>query len=1361
MKHTLLLLFFIITIQLFSQNKNQTIGFKENKGQIVDQKGKPNSAVKYLLNSNGLNVQLKKNGFSYDVYEVKKTPIDRSQTSKTLPYQIPEKDKETKPEYNLEYIFHRIDIDFVNCNSKVELITEQKSSDFDNYYNVPNKPEGITNVYQYKQITYKNIYPNIDVVFSIPNDPQKVVEYNFVIHPKGKISDIKLKFDGAETDLVENKIQMNVRFGKMEETLPASWIEDGISKKEIAVGYRKIKKNVYGFVSSNSINGKTIVIDPVPTRLWGTFYGGTYFAHFTDIDSDKNGNSYFSGNISGPSINYASSGAHQTTYNNTYSYGTDGIIAKFDNNGQRVWGTYYGGTEIDKVNGLVVDNQNNVIITGESYSSTNIASSGSFKPTKSPHPNSTGENSDAFLAKFNSSGVRLWGTYFGGVEDDFAYDVNVDSSNNIYIVGKTNSMTEISFNSTFQAALNREIRTIPDSPDAFLAKFNSNGNIIWGTYAGGENEDSFTSIKVSENYLVVAGNTRSLNHITTSGVFQEKKYEIITPSTEGTIYKFTLNGSRMWSSYFSGERGAEINSIEVDDENNVYIGGYTYSHNNIATPGSFDDDNPEWSYTGFVVKFDNNCKRIWGTYLGRFSYVHFLKFNNNHLYVTAIGDNDTSITTPCSYRKTGNNEGYLGKFSKNCELIYGTYIGGFHRVNELNKMCFDSNNDIIMGGETEQNNGIADSNSYQPTINGQSNFYLIKFKETIATGLPDLESNSPICIGKTLELKASGGTNYLWTGPNGFTSTDQNPTITNATANNSGEYSCFITGTGGCDDTKKINVVIGDIEKPIPDLATLPTITGDCHTTINTIPTATDVCAGQITGTTTSPLSYSLPGTYTIIWNYNDGNGNSSTQNQTVIIASPPFPTANSLQTFCVEQNAKLNDIQITGQNIKWYSNFTAGTLVPATTVLQDQATYYASQTINGCESERVPVKINVQVTLPPTGNATQSLCTGQNPTIANIQVNGTAIKWYDALTNGSLLPETTNVVNGRTYYASQTVSSCEGSRFGITISIVNTPPAPTANANQAFCKNENATLSNIQISGQNIKWYDTNIATSVLPNTTLLENNKTYYASQTVGCESDRTPVLVQVYNTALPMGSTTKQFCIDENATLASIGISGTNIKWYDASTNRNILPQTTLLQTGLYYATQTLNNCESEPLAVTVKIQDTQIPIADSPQKFCIQKKASIANIDITGQNIKWFDSASSAINLPEITLLENGLTYYASQTINSCESDRIPVTIAILEATSADCINLVDELPYPKFFTPNNDGYNDTWTIDFTYLAPNTGIRIFNRYGKLIKELHNNSVWDGTYIGRNEPASDYWFTVTRLNGTEFRGHFSLKR
>jgi len=84
-----------------------------------------------------------------------------------------------------------------------------------------------------------------------------------------------------------------------------------------------------------------------------------------------------------------------------------------------------------------------------------------------------------------------------------------------------------------------------------------------------------------------------------------------------------------------------------------------------------------------------------------------------------------------------------------------------------------------------------------------------------------------------------------------------------------------------------------------------------------------------------------------------------------------------------------------------------------------------------------------------------------------------------------------------------------------------------------------------------------------------------------------------------------------------------------------------------------------------------------------------------------------------------------------------------------------------LMYPKFFTPNGDGYNDTWSIKFSYIEPNLKIIIYDRYGKLVKTLNNSNPWDGKYNGNDLPSNDYWFVVTRENGTEYRGHFTLKR
>ncbi len=78
----------------------------------------------------------------------------------------------------------------------------------------------------------------------------------------------------------------------------------------------------------------------------------------------------------------------------------------------------------------------------------------------------------------------------------------------------------------------------------------------------------------------------------------------------------------------------------------------------------------------------------------------------------------------------------------------------------------------------------------------------------------------------------------------------------------------------------------------------------------------------------TSPLLYTLPGTYTIVWNYQDGNGNSVTQEQKVIINAQPLPVSTSPQTFCIQQNTTLNSIAITGQNVKWYDALTNGNLL-------------------------------------------------------------------------------------------------------------------------------------------------------------------------------------------------------------------------------------------------------------------------------------------------------------------------------------------------------------------------------------------------------------------------------------------------
>jgi len=89
-------------------------------------------------------------------------------------------------------------------------------------------------------------------------------------------------------------------------------------------------------------------------------------------------------------------------------------------------------------------------------------------------------------------------------------------------------------------------------------------------------------------------------------------------------------------------------------------------------------------------------------------------------------------------------------------------------------------------------------------------------------------------------------------------------------------------------------------------------------------------------------------------------------------------------------------------------------------------------------------------------------------------------------------------------------------------------------------------------------------------------------------------------------------------------------------------------------------------------------------------------------------------------------------------------------------------IVYVIDYPRFFTPNGDGYNDLWSISNSNILPNYTISIFDRYGKLLKQMNQSSTgWNGIFNGQTLPSDDYWFSLLFTDGRNIKGHFSLKR
>lgn len=166
----------------------------------------------------------------------------------------------------------------------------------------------------------------------------------------------------------------------------------------------------------------------------------------------------------------------------------------------------------------------------------------------------------------------------------------------------------------------------------------------------------------------------------------------------------------------------------------------------------------------------------------------------------------------------------------------------------------------------------------------------------------------------------------------------------------------------------------------------------------------------------------------------------------------------------------------------------------------------------------------------------------------------------------------------------------------------------------------------------------------------------------------------------------------------------------------------------------------------------------------KKFTVTPSAPATNIDAI---VKEFSDNNSIT----ITYTDNGgnyefsideVNYQDKPIFKNIEAGKYIITIRDKNGCLPTTTKTIYVLDYPKFFTPNNDGYNDTWKIENIEFKNNiASITIFNRYGKLLKYLSPLQPWDGIYLGNNLPSDDYWFTINFNDGTSVKKHFTLKR
>ncbi len=399
----------------------------------------------------------------------------------------------------------------------------------------------------------------------------------------------------------------------------------------------------------------------------------------------------------------------------------------------------------------------------------------------------------------------------------------------------------------------------------------------------------------------------------------------------------------------------------------------------------------------------------------------------------------------------------------------------------------------------------------------------------------------------------------------------------------------------------------------------------------------------------------------------------------TVNVNDAPTPTANNTtQDFCLIDNPTVANIQTNEPGVTWFSTSIGGTPLNPADALVNGTIYYGSLTTNGCESSvRLEIAVNVNDADTPTTNSkTQSFCLVDNPIVADLQVNEPGVTWYDAASGGNALAVTDLLTNGTTYYASMTDtdSGCESSvRLEVSV-IVNDPSTPTTgNSTQTFCTIDNPTIADIQVNETNIVWYDAVSGGNVLASTDGLTDNATYYVAlfdPATGCESSvRLAVTVNISDAPTPTTTdATQEFCLSVNPTVGDIQVNETNTIWYNAAIGGTVVAASDALIDGMtYYAAQIVNGCESSiRLAVTVTIINGGTPsTGDDTQDFCLADNPTIADIQANESNIVWYDAATGGNVLAATTVLANGLTYYAGfdDSVNCVSPIRLAVTVTV--------------------------------------------------------------------------------------------------
>ena len=633
-----------------------------------------------------------------------------------------------------------------------------------------------------------------------------------------------------------------------------------------------------------------------------------------------------------------------------------------------------------------------------------------------------------------------------------------------------------------------------------------------------------------------------------------------------------------------------------------------------------------------------------------------------------------------------------------------------------------------------------------------------------------LDGTTTVCDGLDLNLTATGGVSYSWSGPHGNSSQSPDITVGNFSKLDAGTYTVTVTNGAGCTSSKSI-----DIAWMAPINFQITGTTSVCMgSTLNLTATAgaSEYYWEGPNGFTASSTDNSISrlitssadaGTYYVYPSTACGTG--SAEAVVTVIPLPPAPVVASPVTYCF--NATASPLTASGTGLLWYTSATDGIAsanapTPATNTAVTTS-YWVSQTVNGCEGPREKIDVIVNpLTQAPAVSSPMTYCL--NDASVPLTATGTTLLWYTTATGrtGSSTAPTpaTNTAGTTSYWVSQTLNGCEGPRAQIFIT-VNPLPNPTIISGPTnVCQGSTGNIYITQ-AGSNISNYSWLVDGGTIVSggsTNMVTINWTDAGSRLVGVNyknefgcTSATPGFYPVTVKPSPKvtnASLTQTVCSglpSVPVTLTS-DVSGTTFKWsasattgvtgFTTSGTGNIPAQTISTSastqgTVTYSITPSANGCTGAVTNYTILVNPAPT-VTNSPLSQTINSGGTTALViltsDVSGTTFTWTATASGVAGfatsgtgtIPVQTLATTGMTegsvtYAITPSANGCTGPVTNYTVNVIPVLVVTNTSLSQTIcsggtTTPVTFTANVDGATFTW-----YATATQGVSGFTSSG----------------------------------------------